>query len=394
MHEFALQAKVNLFFVQCRIQEHLLDPVLDRLAIVGHKQNGVVRFHIPGVLFNAVHHDLDNAVLGSRHVVAAVLVTAPCAHPGNGDVGLALGEAVALELLHQLIELHTADIVGYAPQSPHRRIGHNARRLGINELVVIGQARLSHLGFVVLFVDGLDGRAHDSVVTRHHGILEAQVDVPLLIEGALEKPMGPGLYLFNGIGRQHPGVALFQAATVHLHRITTAADKHHLGDASGLAQLAVAEVQATGFHGVDLDIPVDPIGPQAPEIAKLNVFPGDIAADPLADRAVGGLGRQLVQAVLGNVRVLAQQIVQLGSVHGHARILDTHTVGLQRIDGFCHHRTIAGEPLLRGQIDLDKFDVQMGANKLVEYALKGNLSHLITVQHHQWLFDLNCCTHH
>ena len=72
-----------------------------------------------------------------------------------------------------------------------------------------------------------------------------------------------------------------------LNRVATGSDKHDLGDACRIRQFAVAEVESTGFHGVDLDVAIDPVGSNTFEIAKLDILAGDVAANAFTDRAVG-----------------------------------------------------------------------------------------------------------
>ena len=124
------------------------------------------------VFFLAVDDHFDDAVLGRRGVVAAVLVAAAGAHARDGYVRFAFGQAVVFKLLHELVELHPAHVVGHAPQRPLRGIGDNARRLSVDKLVVIAQAGGGYALLVVLCVDRLDGGAHDTVVTGHHRIFK------------------------------------------------------------------------------------------------------------------------------------------------------------------------------------------------------------------------------
>ncbi len=147
---------------------------------------------------------------------------------------LALGETIVLELLHQLEQLHADNVVRHPPQRPLWRIGHNARCLGINELVVIGQSRGGHPVLVLTFVDLLYGRTHHAVVAGNHGILQAEIDVSLLIQRSLEKAMCPGLHFLNAVGREHPWVALSQGPPMYFDRVAAAAYKHHLGNAGGI----------------------------------------------------------------------------------------------------------------------------------------------------------------
>ena len=86
---------------------------------------------------------------------------------------LSLGKPVALELLYQLKELHTADVVRDAPKCSLGRVRHDSRRLRVNELVLIAQARFSDARLILLRVDLLNGGAHNSIVPRHHGVFES-----------------------------------------------------------------------------------------------------------------------------------------------------------------------------------------------------------------------------
>ncbi len=64
-------------------------------------------------------------------------------------MGLALGQAVVLELLYQLVELHPTDVIRHTPQGALRRIGNDARGLGIDQLVVVLQTRRRDLVRVI-----------------------------------------------------------------------------------------------------------------------------------------------------------------------------------------------------------------------------------------------------
>ena len=70
---------------------------------------------MPRMLLLAVDDNLNDTLLGCGCVVATVLVATTGAHAGNGDVGLALRQAVTLELLNELKKLHTTDVVGHTP---------------------------------------------------------------------------------------------------------------------------------------------------------------------------------------------------------------------------------------------------------------------------------------
>ena len=78
----------------------------------------------------------------------------------------ALRETITLELLHELKQLHPADIIRHTPQCALGRIRHNACCLSVNELVVVAQSSLGNFCLVVLLVNLFDGGSHDTVVTE------------------------------------------------------------------------------------------------------------------------------------------------------------------------------------------------------------------------------------
>ena len=86
---------------------------------------------------------------------------------------LSLWKSVALELLHQFKELHTADVIRDTPQRSLGWVRHDSRRLRVNELVLIAQARFSDARLILLRVDLLDGGAHNPIVPRDHGVFES-----------------------------------------------------------------------------------------------------------------------------------------------------------------------------------------------------------------------------
>jgi len=249
---------------------------------------------VPGVFFLAVHQHLDDAIFRRGQVVTTVLVSAASAHAGNRDVGLSFWQSVVFQLLYQLVELHTGDIVRYTPQRALRGISDNTRGLRVDKFVVIFQSGLSDSIFVLPFVNVFDCRPHYAVIARNHRVFKAQIDITLFIQGPLEKTMCPVSHLLYRIGGQHPGVALVQGTTMQLNRVAAAAYEHNFGDASGVGQFAVAEIYAATVHSIDLDIPSHPIRAHAHQIAELDIFARDIAVDAFADGAIRGFRCQAV----------------------------------------------------------------------------------------------------
>ena len=98
-----------------------------------------------------------------------------------------------LEALNQFVELATGIVVGHTPDGALGRIGHNACRLRVNELVVVFQAQFIDFSLVLTVVNLFDRLAHDTVVTGNHGILQAEINIALFINRTLEKSVGPGV---------------------------------------------------------------------------------------------------------------------------------------------------------------------------------------------------------
>jgi|GEM_PF-3978938 len=165
------------------------------------------------------------------------------------------------ELFDKFEQLAAAGVVGHTPERPLGRVGDNARGLRIDEFVVVGNARCFEPGFVVSLVDALDAFAHDPVIARDHGVLEAKVGIAFLVERTLEKGVRPVDDVSHVVGGEQPRVTLVDETPVQLFGVAAAANEHQL-DHTG-----------RGLHEFD--------------IAKLDVFAGDVAADALADRAVG-----------------------------------------------------------------------------------------------------------
>ena len=63
------------------------------------------------------------------------------------------------------------------------------------------------------------------------------------------------------------------------------------------------------------------------------------------------------------------------------------------INGVQHHPTITGKPLLGGEIDFNEVDIQSGRYELLEDAFESDLRHLVTVQYHERLLDLDFLCH-
>ncbi len=142
LHVLALEAEVHLLVLVGGVAEYLADPVVDRLQVIGHQQHGIVFLDLARVLLLAVDDHLEDAVFLHRHIEAAVLVATARAHARQGDVVLAVGNAVFLQVAHQLEQLAAGGVVGHAPQRTLRRVGDDARGLGIDQFVVIGEAGL------------------------------------------------------------------------------------------------------------------------------------------------------------------------------------------------------------------------------------------------------------
>ena len=126
----------------------------------------------------------------------------------------ALRETIALELLHELKQLHPAYIIGYTPERALGWIRDNTCCLSVYEFVVVAKSRFGNFCLVVLLVNLFDGCSHDTVITRDYGVFESQVDVSLFVDRTLEEAMRPSLDLIEVICRQHPGIAFVERATV------------------------------------------------------------------------------------------------------------------------------------------------------------------------------------
>ena len=122
--------------------------------------------------------------------------------------------AIPAQGVHQFYHAATGIVVGNTPQGALRRVGDDARRLGVDQFVVISQScglvgilefRLEHL---------LDHLPHDAVVSGYDGVLEPHVYVPFLIQPALEEMPRPGLDFGVGICSQHEGVAAVEPPPV------------------------------------------------------------------------------------------------------------------------------------------------------------------------------------
>jgi len=105
---------------------------------------------------------------------------------------------------------------------------------------------------------------------------------------------------------------------------TAAAHEHQLDDAGGAGKFVETVLDAAVVHSHHFDVAIDPFRTTHAEIAELDVLPGDVAADALADGAVGGLGRQRIQGVAVNVRVFFEEFFQLAAVDGNPRVLDAN----------------------------------------------------------------------
>ena len=176
---------------------------------------------------------------------------------------------------------------------------------------------------------------------------------------------------------------------MQLHRIAAAANEHDLGYAACVGQLAVAEIQPAAVHCVDLNIALDPVGADTAQVSKFDVFAGDVAADPFADGAVGRFGGQFVEFGFLDLGIVREQFIKLRAIDGHPRIFYADAVRFQRIDRLAHDAAVAGKSLLCRKVHLDQIDIEPGCHELLQNALEGDLCHLVTMQNHQRLLDLD-----
>ena len=135
--------------------------------------------------------------------------------------------------------------------------------------------------------DSLNGFTHHAVVTGNDRILEPEIGIAALVNGALKETARPGLDVCQAITAEKPGVSLIQGATMQLDRISTGAHEDQLGDAGGIRQGVETVLVAAIFHGINHDIATNPVRRRIAHIVKLDIFPSDIATDTFADGTIG-----------------------------------------------------------------------------------------------------------
>ena len=64
---------------------------------------------------------------------------------------------------------------------------------------------------------------------------------------------------------------------------------YELDHTGGVGEVVGAVLDAAVLHGHDLDVAAHPVGLPDLEVAELDILPGDVAVNTLADGAVGGL---------------------------------------------------------------------------------------------------------
>ena len=84
---------------------------------------------------------------------------------------------------------------------------------------MVAKTCLGNLRFVVLLVNFLDSRAHNTVVARNDRVFKAKVNISLLIDCTLKEAMRPSFDILKVVGSQHPGVAFVQRASMKFNRV-------------------------------------------------------------------------------------------------------------------------------------------------------------------------------